>query len=133
MSDVRDQESVGPPTRTAKRFEDLKVFQRAYRLSLEVHRASLMFPKIEQFGLAEQVRRASKSICANIAEGFKKRSPSDKARFLNIAQGSLEECQYYLILAKDLGFADTATLRPQLDEVAKLLEGYASAILNSNS
>ena len=52
------------------RVEDLGVFQRAYRLSLEVHRASLEFPRIEQFGLAGQIRRASKSICANLAEGF---------------------------------------------------------------
>ena len=52
-----------------RRVEDLDVFQRAYRLSLEVHRASLDFPRIEQFVLADQVRRASKSICANLAEG----------------------------------------------------------------
>ena len=54
----------------ARRFEDLEVFRRAYRLSLEVHRASLEFPRIEQWALADQARRASKSICANIAEGF---------------------------------------------------------------
>ena len=53
-----------------ERFEDLEVFRRAYRLSLEVHRASLEFPRIEQFALADQVRRASKSICANLGEGF---------------------------------------------------------------
>ena len=52
-----------------ERAEDLEVFRRAYRLSLEVHRASLEFPRIEQFALADQVRRASKSICANLAEG----------------------------------------------------------------
>ena len=51
-------------------FEDLEVFQRAYRISLEVHRASLELPSHEQFGLADQLRRASKSICANLAEGF---------------------------------------------------------------
>ena len=60
----------------ARRFEDLEVFRRAYRLSLEVHRASLEFPRIEQFALADQIRRASKSICANIAEGFGKQRQS---------------------------------------------------------
>ena len=60
----------------ANRVEDLEVFRRAYRLSLEVHRASLEFPRIEQFALADQVRRASKSICANLAEGF---GPKDLA------------------------------------------------------
>src|SRR5262249_31416655 len=59
-----------------KSFEDLHVFQRAYTLSLAVHRASLAFPRVEQFGLAEQVRRASKSICANLAEGFGKQRDS---------------------------------------------------------
>lgn len=117
----------------AKVFTDLVVWQKAHAFVLAAYRVTNAFPRSELYGLTSQFRRAAVSIAANIAEGFKKRSPSDKARFLNIAQGSLEECQYYLILAKDLGFSDTTTLRPQLDEVAKLLEGYASAILNSNS
>ena len=117
----------------AKAFTDLVVWQKAHAFVLAAYRVTDAFPKSELYGLTSQFRRAAVSVAANIAEGFKKRSPSDKARFLNIAQGSLEECQYYLILAKDLGFVDTATLRPQLDEVAKLLEGYASAILHSNS
>jgi four helix bundle protein len=117
----------------AKVFTDLVVWQKAHAFVLAAYRVTESFPKSELYGLTSQFRRAAVSIAANIAEGFKKRSPNDKARFLNIAQGSLEECQYYLILAKDLGFSDTTTLRPQLDEVAKLLEGYASAILNSNS
>jgi four helix bundle protein len=79
------------------------------------------------------VRGAATSIAANIAEGFKKRGAADKVRFFNIAQGSLEECQYYLILARDLGYADTTATRPQLDKVAKILEAYASAILAPNS
>ena len=58
-------------------FEDLDVFRRAYRVSLEVHRASLDFPRIEQWALADQIRRASKSICANLAEGFG-RLPGDR-------------------------------------------------------
>jgi four helix bundle protein len=117
----------------AKVFTDLVVWQKAHAFVLAAYRVTESFPKSELYGLTSQFRRAAVSIAANIAEGFKKRSPNDKARFLNIAQGSLEECQYYLILAKDLGFSDTTALRPQLDEVAKLLEGYASAILNSNS
>jgi four helix bundle protein len=65
-------------------FEDLKVFQRAYRVSLEIHKESLDFPQIEQFALADQIRRASKSICANIAEGFAKqrRSSAEYRRYL---------------------------------------------------
>ena len=62
--------------RAIQRVEDLEVFRRAYRLSLEVHRASLEFPRIEQWALADQVRRSSKSICANLAEGFAKQGYS---------------------------------------------------------
>ncbi|MGH7946220.1 MAG: four helix bundle protein, partial [Opitutaceae bacterium] len=67
-------------------------------------------------------------IPANIAEGFKKRSKADKLRFYNIAQGSLEECQYCLILAEDLKYADTRTLVERLSEVARWLESYAAAL-----
>jgi four helix bundle protein len=79
------------------------------------------------------LRRAAISIPANIAEGFKKKGKADKTRFMNIAQGSLEECRYYLILAKDLGYGNTPELMPQIEEVSKLLEAYSSSILNSVS
>ena len=74
-------------------FEDLEVYQRAYRLALELHKASLQFPKIEQFALADQIRRASKSVCANIAEGFARQrgSSADFHRFLILALGSSDE------------------------------------------
>ena len=79
----------------ARGFEDLEVFGRAYRLSLEVHRMSLEFPRIEQFALADQVRRASKSICANLAEGFgrQQQSKPEFRRFLIMALGSADECR----------------------------------------
>ncbi len=115
----------------AKTFTELIVWQKAHGFVLAAYKLSEAFPKSEVYGLSSQFRRAAVSISANIAEGFKKRGPADKARFLNIAQGSLEECQYYLILAQDLGYGDTTALRPQLDEVAKLLVGYTSAILAS--
>jgi len=79
------------------------------------------------------MRRAAVSIAANIAEGFRKRGKADKLRFLNIAQGSLEESRYYLILARDLDYGDASGLRTALEEVSKLLEAYSQAILNSDS
>jgi len=87
------------------------------------------FPKKEIYGLTSQLRRAVVSIPANIAEGFRKTGKPDKYRFMNIAQGSLEECRYYLILTKDLGYVDTSELMPQLEEVSKLLEAYSRSIL----
>lgn len=98
-----------------------------------VYKYSNNFPKTETYGLTSQFRRAAISIPANIAEGFKKKGKADKARFLNIAQGSMEECRYYLILSKDLSYGDPAVLGLQLTEVSKLLEAYSSSILNSNS
>lgn len=117
----------------AKAFTDLIVWQKAHAFVLTVYRLTEGFPKSETYGLSSQFRRAAVSIAANIAEGFKKRTPADKARFMNIAQGSVEECQYYLILTRDLAYGDISEASAQLDETARLLEGYSSAILNSNS
>ena len=117
----------------AKTFEDLIVWQKAHVFVLSAYRISGGFPRFEHYGLTSQFRRAAVSIAANIAEGFKKRGRADKARFLNVAQGSLEECRYYLILIRDLGYADAVDLTAELEEVSKLLESYASAILRSNS
>jgi four helix bundle protein len=73
------------------------------------------------------------SIPANIAEGFRKRSKADKVRFLNMAEGSIEESRYYLILAQDLGYGQAETLMNSLEEVSRLLSAYAQAILASGS
>jgi four helix bundle protein len=79
-------------------FEDLEVFKRAYRLSIEIHLESLKFPKIEQRALGDQVRRASKSIPANIAEGFGKQrqSAAEFKRFLMVAMGSADEMRVWV-------------------------------------
>lgn len=112
----------------AKKFEDLIVWQKAHAFVLEVYRFSACFPKEELYGLCSQLRRAAVSISANIAEGFKKKTKPEKVRFLNIAQGSLEECRYYLILANDLQYGNSSTLSNQLEEVSKLLNGYIRGI-----
>ena len=115
----------------AKRFEDLVVWQKAHQWVLATYRFSEDFPKREMYGLTAQFRRAAISVAANIAEGFKKTGRADKARLMNIAQGSLEECRYYLILAKDLGYGDTSDLADQLDEVGKLLAAYIRTVRKS--
>jgi four helix bundle protein len=117
----------------SKTFTELIVWQKAHAFVLSAYKPTETFPKSEIYGLSSQLRRAAVSIPANIAEGYKKRGPADKARFMNMAQGSLEEVKYYLILAHDLTYADTITLRVQLDEVSRLLEAYASAILAPRS
>jgi four helix bundle protein len=112
----------------ANRVEDLEVFRRAYRLSLEVHRASLEFPRIEQFALADQVRRASKSICANLAEGFgrQQQSKPEFRRFLMMALGSADEMQVWTMYCRDLGYigADMAERwQGEYREIARMLSG----------
>lgn len=117
----------------AKFFRDLIVWQRAHRFVLGVYVLTKSFPREELYGLTSQLKRAAVSIPANIAEGFKKRGRHDTARFMNIAQGSLEECRYYLILAQDLGFGETEQLMEQLEEVSRLLTRYVQAVLDSCS
>jgi len=117
----------------AKSFKDLIVWQKAHQLVLNVYRFSETFPSKEKYGLTSQLRRAIISVPANIAEGFKKRGKADKVRFLNIAQGSLEECRYYLILSQDLRYCETDHIESKFEEVSKLLESYSSSIRTSNS
>jgi four helix bundle protein len=127
------QETEAKTRTPARRFQDLVVWQKAHRFVLEVYRLTERFPKTETYGLTSQLRRAAVSIPANIAEGFKKRGRPDKARFMNTAQGSLEESRYYLLLAHDLGYADTEALQASLDEIGRMLDGYARSILTSDS
>ncbi len=117
----------------AKNFQDLIVWQKAHQFVLSIYQFSNNFPQKEIYGLTAQFRRAAISIPANIAEGFKKKTKADKVRFMNISQGSLEECRYYLILAKDLQYGNTMELMSQVEEVSKLLEAYSASILNSIS
>jgi four helix bundle protein len=112
----------------AKTFKDLVVWQKAHRFVLATYSLTANFPRSEIYCLTNQMRRAAISVPANIAEGFRKRGPSDKTRLLNVAQGSLEECRYYLILTQDLGYSTTAEMEHLLEEVSKLLVAYASAI-----
>ena len=113
-------------------FEDLEVFQRAYRISLDLHKATLRFPKVEERVLADQIRRASKSICGNIAEGFGKqrRSSAEFKRYLLIAIGSADEMQVWLRYCADLGYVDRETCERWRDEyrqIARMLQGLYSS------
>ena len=120
-------------SKPARTFQDLLVWRKAHGFVLDVYALTATFPKFETYGLASQMRRAAISIPANIAEGFRRRGKADKARFLNIAEGSVEECRYFLILAKDLGYGDTLAISAALEEVSKLLCAYTAAILTPDS
>ena len=114
--------------------EDLEVFKRAYRLSLDLHRASLTFPKIEHYaGLADQMRRSSKSVCALIVEGSGRQSSSSKefSRYLAMAVGSAEEARLWCRYAGDLGYAEIADVerwRDELHQIIRMLQGLRSRV-----
>lgn len=122
--------AISPP---AKNFQDLLVWQKAHQFVLGIYALAPAFPKYETYGLAQQLRRAAVSIAANIAEGFRKRGKADKVRYMNIAEGSIEECRYYLILASDLHYGDTSLLAQQLAEVSRFLDAYCRAIRDSST
>ena len=122
--------AISKPART---FQDLLVWQKAHGLVLGVYALTAAFPRHETYGLSLQMRRAAVSIPANIAEGFRRRGKADKARFMNMAEGSVEECRYFLILAKDFGYGDTESIVASLEEVSRLLGAYTAAILASGS
>lgn len=112
----------------AKSFTDLIAWQKAHSFVLLVYKMTASFPKEEQYGLTSQFRRAAVSIAANIAEGFRKVSSADKLRFYNIAQGSADECSYYLILSKDLGYPAAADASVLLEDASRCLSAYRSEI-----
>jgi four helix bundle protein len=105
----------------AKVFTELLVWQKAHKFVMSVYRMTIDFPKSETYGLISQIRRAAVSIPANITEGFGRSSVKEKMRFLEISKGSLEECRYYLILSKDIGYCDSTSMMIELEEVGKLL------------
>jgi len=112
--------------RPARNFQELVVWKKAHGLVLETYRVTEKFPKHELYALTSQLRRAAVSVPANIAEGFRKRGRADKARLLNIAEGSLEEVY---ILATDLGYAECTPLIANLEEVSRLLDAYTRKLL----
>jgi four helix bundle protein len=117
----------------AQRFQDLIVWQKSHELALSVYRLTTQLPNHELYGLTSQMRRAAVSIPANIAEGFKRRKRPDKARMMNIAEGSLEELRYYFVLAVDLGYLQSAVVPELLGEVARMLGAYSRALLSPDS
>ena len=112
-------------------FENVYVWQKAHQFVLNVYHILPSFPDHEKYGLCSQFRRAAVSIAANFAEGYKRLSQAGKLHFYNISQGSSEECRYYCILSKDLGYIGPQTyeqLRSLLNETSYLLNSYVNGI-----
>jgi len=116
-------------------FERIVAWQKAHQFTLLVYKVTQSFPDNEHYGLVSQFRRAAVSIGANIAEDYKKLGKADKLRFLNISEGSLAECENYIVLSRDLGFVgeeDYLLLHNSAEEVGRLLTAYSNGIINNN-
>ena len=108
-------------------FKDLLVWQKSHQLTLEVYKIVATFPRYEEFGLSSQLRRCSSSAPSNIAEGFKKQSTKESLHFYNIAECTIEELKYQLILSRDLGYISENKyneLNNLAEEVSRLLYGW---------
>lgn len=118
-----------------RNFEDMVARQKAHESVVTVYRTANTFPEFERFGLCYQFQRTAVSIAANIAEGYKKLSKADKLRFLNISQGSLEECRYYCILARDLEYIDNMKYQSLVNAIVQagyMLNAYIKGIVNNS-
>ena len=115
----------------SKTFREVHAWQTAHEFVLAFYKTNSMFPDDEKFALIPQFQRAAVSIAANIAEGYRKLSKADKLRFFNIAQGSLEECRYYIILSHDVGYYSDATANEmwaKIEAASVVLNAYCQAI-----
>lgn len=119
---------------TEQSFETLKVWQKSHQLMLDVHQKLIpLMPKEEKYGLADQLRRSSKSVGANIAEGTGRFYYLDNVRFCYMARGSLDETLNHLLTSKDLGYCKNdlyEDLRKQVEEIRRLLNGYITWLKN---
>ncbi|MBU1887787.1 MAG: four helix bundle protein [Candidatus Omnitrophica bacterium] len=111
----------------AHTFKNIKVWEKAHRLVLDVYKVTKKFPKDEKYGLTAQLRRSASSVPTNIVEGYKRKSDKDFLHFLNIADSSLEETKYHLLLSLDLKYLNNTEYERLLtltDEVGKMLFGF---------
>ena len=116
-------------------FKNIIAWQRAHDFTLEVYKVTRCFPDSEKYNIVSQFQRAAVSIAANIAEGYKKLSKADKLRFFNISQGSLEECRYYCILSRDLGYIDENTYQELVQTILDtsfMLNAYIKGVVENN-
>jgi four helix bundle protein len=117
-----------------KSYKDLIVYQKAYKLTLEIYMTTRNYPKDELYGLVSQMRRSAVSIPCNVAEGYRRGHRKEYIQFLHIALGSCSELETLLSLSKDLGFLDEQAfnnLYQSQDEISRLLRGLITSLVKS--
>ena len=114
-----------------RNYKDLVVWEKAHRLTLVVYKSTRAFPKEEKFGLTSQIRRASASIAANLADGCGRRSDGEMGRFIQIAMGSGAELSYHLLLARDLGLLEKTMFEgmdSDLSEIMRMMSSLSQSV-----
>jgi four helix bundle protein len=117
-------------------FKELRVWQRSYRLCVDIYRVTRTFPPEERFGLSAQLRRAAVSVPSNIAEGYSRETTRDYVRFLWMARGSLAELETQLMLATELRFTgggDADKLLAEVNEVQRMLNALIGSLSQRQS
>lgn len=109
-------------------FKKLDIWKRSYQLTLKIYQISLGFPKTEMFGLTSQMRRASSSIPANIAEGCGRESDVEFKRYLTIAYGSANELETFTMLSKDLNYVNIELFQEIENEIIEIRKMIYSMI-----
>lgn len=114
-------------------FRKLAVWQKSYQLTLQVYQSTSSFPKEELFGITSQMRRASASIPANIAEGSGRNSDPELRRFCEIALGSANELEFFILLSRDLGYLHVhqfTSLNESVLKIQRMLSGFILKLKN---
>jgi len=115
-------------TLTSNSFKQLIVWQKAHAFVLDIYKLTESFPRHEQYALTSQIRRASVSVAANICEGYRRKSTNEKYRFFNIAQASLCETHYFLILGHDLNYCNSFSTIEKMEELKRILDAYTNKL-----
>lgn len=116
------------------RVEELEVFKRSHKLTLNIYKVTEGFPQTEKFGLVSQMRRASSSICANLLEGSHRLNRKEFRQFAGIAKGSAGELKYYMLLAKDIGYlkeSEYSIMIAEVEQISMMLNGLVKSLTDT--
>lgn len=122
--------------KTVNSIEELEVFKKAHRMTVEIYEITKAFPQDEKFALVSQMRRAAYSIPSNLMEGGHRLNKKEYRQFAGIAKGSVGELKYFLMLSKDLGYIperNYLTLRESAEEVSKMLNGLIKSLTDTDT
>lgn len=114
--------------------EELEVFKKSHKLTLNIYKVTEGFPQTEKFGLVSQMRRASSSICANLIEGSHRLNKKEFRQFAGIAKGSAGELKYYMLLAKDIGYIEESEyfiMIAEVEQISMMLNGLVKSLTDT--